>query len=162
MCVILHKNAATISVRIISFLNTRYLRVPDDALLAMDPFLNWLESAKEAKHNVAGHALLRSLPGCKKQDAHTDYYTMRSHGMVRTLTAPYSCVVALEEGSSFYINDVKIALDKGNAIILRGDVVHSGSEYKFDNIRYHIYIDVAGEHVANEGTHVHWCNVKSK
>jgi len=72
------------------------------------------------------------------------------------VTLPYTVVVALEDNSTFYIIDEKISLPRGRCIILRGNVAHSSSEYEVDNIRYHIYMDVADEHVAQEGTHVHW------
>jgi hypothetical protein len=120
------------------------------------PFLTHLESVKEEAHRIGGHALLRSLPGCKKQGAHMDYFTMKSHGPVSSDTQPYSCVLALETGSSIYVGDKKIELPIGSAIIFRGDVTHSGSEYKYDNIRYHLYIDVINKHEASKGTLIRW------
>ena len=132
------------------------MKVMKTALKAMIPFLKELDAVKEPSHVIGGHALIKSLPGCPKQAAHTDYFSMPSHGKVKGRTVPYSCLLALEEGSFFYLNEEKISLSKGSVIILRGDVVHSGSEYDKDNIRYHIYMDVAGEHEARSADHVHW------
>jgi hypothetical protein len=75
---------------------------------------------------------------------------------VRNASQPYSCVVALEEGTSFYLGSRKMDLPAGSAIIFRGDVAHSGSEYAVDNIRFHLYIDVCDCHEARAGTHVRW------
>ena len=122
----------------------------------MTPFLKKLNAVKEVDHVVSGHALIRSYPGCKKQALHTDYFSMLPHARVRGVSMPYSCLVALESGSYVYLNDSKMILPKGSAVVFRGDVVHSGAEYSADNIRYHLYIDVRDKHVASEGTHVHW------
>lgn len=46
----------------------------------------------------------------------------------------------------------------GNVAIMH-DVVHAGSEYacdSCDNIRYHIYKDVAGVHEAEKEEYVRW------
>lgn len=82
---------------------------------------------------------------------------MPYNGKVRDDTNPYSVLVALEEGSSVYVKDVKVPLPCGCALIFRGDVVHSGSEYKYDNIRFHMYMDVVGsEHIAGKGKSIQW------
>lgn len=128
----------------------RYLKIRRNGLNAVTPFLDKLNSVKQDDH-----ALIRSFPGCIKQGLHTDYYSMRSHGKVPSVS-PYSVLIALEEGSSIWIGLNEIHLSAGTAIILRGDTIHSGSAYEYDNIRYHIYMDVRGMHVASEGTHVHW------
>ena len=53
-----------------------------------------------------------------------------------------------------YVKEEKVDIPLGYAIIFRGDVRHSSSEYDCDNIRYHLHIDVVGLHEAREGTHV--------
>jgi hypothetical protein len=134
----------------------RYLKVGKASILALKPFLKKLQEEKEELHEVSGHALIRSLPGCRRQGNHTDYFDVRSHGKVEGKTMPYTCLVALEGDSFLYIEDKKIALRAGNVAIMRGDVVHAGSEYAVDNIRYHVYMDVAGVHKADSGDYVRW------
>eukprot|EP00603_Paraphysomonas_imperforata_P005138 CAMPEP_0114435292 /NCGR_PEP_ID=MMETSP0103-20121206/12751_1 /TAXON_ID=37642 ORGANISM="Paraphysomonas imperforata, Strain PA2" /NCGR_SAMPLE_ID=MMETSP0103 /ASSEMBLY_ACC=CAM_ASM_000201 /LENGTH=224 /DNA_ID=CAMNT_0001605305 /DNA_START=17 /DNA_END=688 /DNA_ORIENTATION=+ len=139
----------------------RYLRVNSGSIRAVTPLLKTLEKVKEPEHIVGGHALIRSLRGCGKQGNHTDYFSMKSHGKVKGAACPYSVVVALEDGSSLYVGDAKVSLPARSAIIFRGDVSHSGSEYALDNIRYHVYIDVNDMHEARKGTHVKWVRGKS-
>ena len=134
----------------------RYCRARAGNIKALVPFLKTLEEVKQPAHIVGGHALIRSLPGCGKQAEHRDYLTMGSHPKVRGEACPYSVVVAVEGGSSLYVLGEKIDLPLGSAIVFRGDVRHSGSEYKTDNIRYHLYVDVLHDHEARKGTHVQW------
>jgi hypothetical protein len=96
---------------------------------ALVPFLKILDDVKQPEHVIGGHALIRSLPGCGKQADHTDYFTMGSHGKVTGKVCPYSVVVALEGGSSIYMCGEKVNLPLGSAIVFRGDIRHSGSEY---------------------------------
>lgn len=134
----------------------RYCKVTARSIRALVPFLRGLEAVKESSHVIGGHALIRSFKGCGKQASHTDYFTMGSKGAVKKETMPYSCVVAVEDGSYFYVKDEKISLPAGSAIVFRGDVVHSGSEYAKDNIRYHVYMDVDKRHEARDGSYVKW------
>ena len=41
-----------------------------------------------------------------------------------------------------YIEGVKIKIPKGCALIMRGNLPHSGSEYNSYNVRLHMYIDL--------------------
>jgi hypothetical protein len=73
---------------------------------------------------------------------------MKTHGKVSGATMLYSCLAALEEDNNIYIEGEKVPLEVGSMVIMRGDVVHSGAEYASDNIRYHVYMEVVGEHEA--------------
>ena len=139
-----------------SFLLLRYKVIKRDDINALDPFFKKLESVKDPTHVMTGLAMIRSLKGCPKQDPHTDYFTMRSHGKTKECVLPYSGLVAVEHGSSIYVQGHKIVLPCRSAVLIRGDVVHNGSGYKKDNIRVHFYLDVAGVHEASAGTHVQW------
>lgn len=134
----------------------RYCKVTPGCIRALVPFLRGLEAVKESSHVIGGHALIRSFDGCGKQASHTDYFTMESKGAVKKDTMPYSCVVVVEGGSSLYLKEEKISLPAGSAIVFRGDVVHSGSEYSRDNIRYHLYMYVDKKHEASDGAYVKW------
>lgn len=137
-------------------LTNRYRKVDQKEITALQPFLMKLNKAKEATHDIGGLALIRSLPGCVKQASHTDYFTVKSNGKSVGVTMPYSCLIALEEATSVYIKEVKHDIPPACAVILRGDVVHSGSEYKKDNIRFHLYMDVEAKHEAKKGNLLHW------
>eukprot|EP00603_Paraphysomonas_imperforata_P013847 CAMPEP_0114461428 /NCGR_PEP_ID=MMETSP0104-20121206/6270_1 /TAXON_ID=37642 ORGANISM="Paraphysomonas imperforata, Strain PA2" /NCGR_SAMPLE_ID=MMETSP0104 /ASSEMBLY_ACC=CAM_ASM_000202 /LENGTH=194 /DNA_ID=CAMNT_0001634199 /DNA_START=163 /DNA_END=747 /DNA_ORIENTATION=- len=131
-------------------------------LAVLDPFFQKLEEVKDPTHVVTGLGYIRSLKGCPKQDPHTDYYSLRSHGKTKDIVMPYSGVVALEDGSSIYMDGQKVKLPRRSAVLFRGDVVHNGSEYKTDNIRVHFYMDVVKAHEASSGTHIHWVRRKKK
>jgi len=116
------------------------------------PFLN-------GNHIVNDFVLLRSLPACERQSAHTDYIPDDDFRMCDRENIPYLLLYALEdkttlivwEGShklvqgrgrtKMAIEPKKIELISGDALIFRGDLVHAGSEYESENIRIHCYID---------------------
>lgn len=141
----------------IFYTDCRYRQVrPKSLPECLQPFLAKLDEVKEDGHDVSGHAMIRSLPGCAKQDYHYDYLSMRGNGKVTGVVCPYSILLALENDSYVYVNGEKLPLPIATAIIMRGDVLHSGSEYDTDNMRLHIYMDVVGFHVAKEGKDVKW------
>ena len=71
-----------------SFLLLRYKVLKRDDINALDPFFKKLESVKDSTHVLTGLAMIRSLKGCPKQDPHTDYFTMRSHGKTKECVLP--------------------------------------------------------------------------
>ena len=124
------------------------------------PFLDRLEAVKEKDHVLGGFSLIRSLEGCPKQDDHTDYYSYRKKGKQIGLVHAYSCLISLEDQSSIYIGAEKVSVPRRAAVIFRGDVVHSGSDYTKDNIRYHLYMDVKNVYEAKVATHICWVDNK--
>lgn len=122
-----------------------------EALLQL-PFLT-------SVHCLEYFVLLRSLPGCTRQLAHTDYIPDEELLMSTPETRPFLCVLALEDNTKLVvwpgsqkviqgrgrtmapIEPKVVFLEAGDAIIFRGDLVHAGAEYDTDNIRLHCYID---------------------
>ncbi len=110
-------------------------------------------------HCLDYFVLLRSLPGCERQLAHTDYIPDEELLTCSSEDRPLLCVLALEDktklivwpGSHKIINgrgrtmapiQPKILwLDAGDAVVFRGDLVHAGAEYTTENMRLHCYID---------------------
>ena len=110
-------------------------------------------------HCVDYFVLLRSLPGCTRQLAHTDYIPDEELLMSTPETRPLLCVLALEDKTKLVvwpgshkviggrgrtmqpIQPVTVWLDAGDAVVFRGDLVHAGAEYETENIRLHCYID---------------------
>ena len=110
-------------------------------------------------HCLDYFVLLRSLPGCERQLAHTDYIPDEELLTCSSEDRPLLCVLALEDktklvvwpGSHKIINgrgrtmapiQPKILwLDSGDAVVFRGDLVHAGAEYATENMRLHCYID---------------------
>lgn len=110
-------------------------------------------------HCLDYFVLLRSLPGCTRQFAHTDYIPDEELLSCTVEERPLLCVFALEDktklvvwpgshkvihgrGRSLKPIEPKVVwLDAGDAIVFRGDLVHAGAEYDTENIRLHCYID---------------------
>lgn len=110
-------------------------------------------------HCLDYFVLLRSLPGCTRQLAHTDYIPDEELLSCTPEDRPLLCVFALENNTKLIvwpgshkllhgrgrsmkpIEPHTVLLDAGDAIIFRGDLVHAGAEYETENIRLHCYID---------------------
>jgi hypothetical protein len=110
-------------------------------------------------HSVDHFVLLRSLPGCQRQLAHTDYVPDDEFLQSLPEERPLLCVLALEEKTKLVvwprsqkvicgrgrsldpIHPRVVWLEPGDALVFRGDLVHAGAEYESENIRLHCYID---------------------
>jgi len=110
-------------------------------------------------HCLDYFVLLRSLPGCTRQLAHTDYIPDEELLTCSSEERPLLCVLALEDktklvvwpgshkvihgrGRSMTPIEPKVVwLAAGDAIVFRGDLVHAGAEYETENMRLHCYID---------------------
>lgn len=110
-------------------------------------------------HHVEDFVLLRSLSGCKRQAAHTDYIPETSLLQCDTYKLPLLFLFALEENTKLVvwpgshkviqgrgrtvqpIQPRTVTLDRGDALVFRADLVHAGAEYETENIRIHCYID---------------------
>ena len=110
-------------------------------------------------HVVNDFVLLRSLPGCRRQAAHTDYipdssllrcdsaklpllFLFALESNTRLIVWPGSHKVVQGRGRSLQPIQPKIlTLDAGDAVVFRPDLVHAGAEYETENIRIHCYID---------------------
>ncbi len=110
-------------------------------------------------HCLDYFVLLRSLPGCTRQLAHTDYIPDEELLSCTPEDRPLLCVFALENNTKLIvwpgshkllhgrgrsmkpIEPHTVWLDAGDAIVFRGDLVHAGAEYETENIRLHCYID---------------------
>lgn len=112
-------------------------------------------------HRVEEFVLLRSLPGCSRQMAHTDYVPIEELLNCPPDELPYLFLFAVEDNTSLIvwpgshkviqgrgrtistIAPQKLNLSAGDAVLFRPDLVHAGSEYTTENIRIHCYIDSA-------------------
>jgi hypothetical protein len=58
------------------------------------------------------------------------------------------------DGTSIVLgNDQVIEINKGDALIARGDLVHAGNSYAEDNLRLHYYFDHPSYTIEFRGTH---------
>jgi hypothetical protein len=112
-----------------------------------------------SSHCVDYFVLLRSLPGCTRQLAHSDYIPDEELLTCSPEERPLLCVLALEENTKLVvwpgshklfhgrgrtmapIEPKVVWLAAGDAIVFRGDLIHAGAEYDTENIRLHCYID---------------------
>jgi len=110
-------------------------------------------------HRVDDFVLLRSLPGCTRQVAHTDYIPEPALLQCDTNKLPLLCLYAVEDTTRLVvwpgshklirgrgrtiepIQPKTLVLDAGDAVVFRPDLVHAGAEYETENVRIHCYID---------------------
>lgn len=110
-------------------------------------------------HTVQDFVLLKSLPGCQRQQAHTDYIPDIALHQCPNEKLPLLCLVAIEPNTRLIvwpgshkvvqglgrskepIEPKMLVLDVGDAVVFRADLVHAGAEYDSENIRIHCYLD---------------------
>ena len=110
-------------------------------------------------HIIKDFVLLRSLPGCQRQQAHTDYIPDDTLKHCPSDIQPLLCLFAIEENTRLVvwpssqkvvqglgrsmdpIEPKVLVLDAGDAVLFRADLVHAGAEYQSENMRIHCYID---------------------
>jgi hypothetical protein len=110
-------------------------------------------------HHVEDFVLLRSLSGCKRQAAHTDYIPEASLLQCEPYNLPLLFLFALEGKTKLVvwpgshkviqgrgrtlepIQPTVVELNAGDALVFRADLVHAGAEYETENLRIHCYID---------------------
>lgn len=110
-------------------------------------------------HHIEDFVLLRSLPGCARQAAHTDYIPDVSLLRCESENLPYLFLFAIEDqtklvvwpgshkvvqGRGRTIDPIRptiLELNAGDALVFRPDLVHAGAEYETENLRIHCYID---------------------
>lgn len=111
------------------------------------------------QHKIQEFVLLRSLPGCQRQQAHTDYIPTSDLLTCAPDQLPLLFVFALEPqtrlvvwpGSHKVVRGLgrtkepmepkMLVLEAGDAVLFRADLVHAGAEYDSENIRIHCYLD---------------------
>jgi hypothetical protein len=120
------------------------------------PFLKALRRKKEEVHKLGGFSLLKSLAGCKKQHDHMDYMEFASKvGTQSGEGMPYVGLIALEDNTTLYVDKEKVDIPKGSCLLMRGSVIHAGSDYVKSNMRFHFYMDTP-QHVASHGEETNW------
>ena len=106
--------------------------------------------------------VIRSLAGCEAQAPHCDYIPTESLLACTEDTIPCGFLVALQDGTTLDVwpqshrlvrgevtrkssamRRTRLFLNKGDAVLFRGDLIHAGSSYGVDNIRLHFYLDHA-------------------
>lgn len=110
-------------------------------------------------HTIQDFVLLKSLPGCQRQKAHTDYIPDIALHQCPNERIPLLCLVAIEPNTRLVvwpgshkviqglgrskdpIEPKMLVLEQGDAVVFRADLVHAGAEYDSENIRIHCYLD---------------------
>jgi hypothetical protein len=86
--------------------------------------------------------------GCDLQSNHTDHNSQWRYAFLGRKS--FSLIFAIMSGTKLIGNidgkEIVLELDAGDAVIFRGDFIHSGAEYTKFNIRLHWYIDIEGVH----------------
>jgi hypothetical protein len=115
--------------------------------------------AQHPQHQIQEFVLLRSLPGCQQQQAHTDYIPTSALLTCPSDQLPLLFVFALEPNTRLVVwpgshkivrglgrtksplEPTVLVLEAGDAVLFRADLVHAGAEYDSENIRIHCYLD---------------------
>ena len=135
---------------------------------AVQPLLSELERFLAMQYpnlKQSRWALLQSDPGCQRQMAHIDFEfdDAFERCIKKNLQVPMLALVALQPQTSIclwehssavirgtYSGDPiaakKVALEPGDVLLFRADLVHAGSEYSNPNIRLHCYLDSTDVH----------------
>lgn len=112
-------------------------------------------------HHATSRVILKSLPGCQRQLAHSD--NLPDKKLAETIILeewgemPLAVVCSVEDstidiwdGAINWIipgaidKDIPrktVSLSKGDILVFRGDLIHGGSSYEEENIRVHFYLD---------------------
>jgi len=103
------------------------------------------------QHVCTDTVILSSQPGCLAQMAHTDYSVEECRN---SPIVPLACIVALMDNTPLDVwpgsigGDEKglfahsqIRLNRGDALVFRGDLVHGGAAFDVFNARLHVYLD---------------------
>jgi hypothetical protein len=135
----------------------RQMNVPKNK----EPFASFLASLEETimskipasvfrknspRLEIRDWVLLHSLPGCQRQVEHTDYDPEVIAEITDEADVPWLVLVALQDNTTLDVFDDQeqhklLALDAGDILLFRSDLVHAGSAYTEDNLRLHAYLD---------------------
>ena len=93
------------------------------------------------RRTVGPAVLMHSLPGCRRQQWHTDYdpdTLERAEGGA----LPMGVLVALQPDTLFHTPTKKYRLSAGDVLCFDASVVHAGAAYRKENTRVHVYLEV--------------------
>ena len=113
-----------------------------------------LDSVKELfKNNICNETFnfkssgLYSKNGCQKQRDHSD--NPIDNKSIKISNRNFIVLISLENNTKLYVysNETKkmelVILQQCQILIGRGSLLHAGSDYDVDNIRFHMYVDCA-------------------
>lgn len=122
-------------------------------------------SAEFAPLRSSSMVVIESLPGCQRQAAHCDYIPTEELLALEDAEMPLLFLLAIEPGTTIDLwprshhllrssgvkakvpcHRVTVALEPGDAILFRADLVHAGSAYAAVNRRVHVYLDNPEHH----------------
>ncbi len=128
----------------------------------MPAHITWLLQAIQARtqevfpasHQACDHVFLLSERGCDDQTVHCDY-DPSDHATPFGGGWPLGCLIALEPDSALNVwpgsidfdankryHHERMALNAGDLLLFRGDLVHSGASYlERSNLRVHCFMD---------------------
>ena len=122
--------------------------------------INFLAEMRDLSYNINKNltmtdpVIIKSLAGCQSQSPHSDYIPDQLASL-NDEQMPLSLLVAIQDGTKLLVwaKAIRLAtlkhkvmrktvnMNKGDAVIFRGDLVHAGADYSSLNIRIHAYLD---------------------
>lgn len=158
--VILQQVVDTTDARFVDFLhetrkfkpifNSEYKRDKKRSQVVLPGFSSepWASTLVEKLQNLVPgltmheSALLRSAKGCARQRRHTDYEVA---AVEACKVKPHSVLIAVSDKAQLHVcernTERTLEIEPGDAILFRGDVVHSGAAYADANTRLFGYLD---------------------
>lgn len=117
----------------------------------LDDFIDELETTiyellpAESPLSFSKWVILKSTPGCERQQPHTDY----DPELIRRCAPahiPLLVLVSIMPDTYLDLWDAngkheRVSMDEGDVLIFRADTVHAGSAYQRENVRIHVYLD---------------------
>ena len=93
--------------------------------------------------DIKNLSILFSDKNTVSQDLHLDYKDLQNNWP--SLRIPLIGLIALQDNVSIILEDQKISVERGNAIIFKGNTYHRGGSWKeCSGARLHFFIDVPG------------------
>lgn len=132
-----------------------YTKLPENHPMA-DRVKCLIDRISDGGLRIGQQVVIKSTENCSKQAWHTDYHIEQVKPIAMKMK-PASVLIALSNyGADLWLwtpeekKKFKIHINKGDALVFRGDTVHAGAEYDAEllkkagdiyNVRYHAFFD---------------------
>lgn len=141
----------------------------------MSNITNFIQTNISNTLSMNNWVMIKSLPGCQDQAAHSDYCPSEKFQTLKNNQYPLLVIVALMDDTKLnvwpnsigMINETDkelskrkpikcqtMSMNKGDVFVFRADLIHAGSGYDKENHRLHCYLD--SEYIKREPNKT-WC-----
>lgn len=118
----------------------------------LDEFIDDLETSiyellpADSPLSFSNWVILKSTPGCERQQPHTDYDPALIRRTPDPRDIPLLVLVSIMPDTYLDLwdengNHERVSMEAGDILIFRADTIHAGSAYQRENVRIHVYLD---------------------